>query len=92
MTAEQMAPLMMTLGAASGEILTYLEQHGATTLRRLVRELEWPMVIITMAVGALVRQGLIRSVQHDLEVILEPRREWQIPGVIGEPVPEIWGG
>ena len=70
--------LMTTLGLISGEVLTYLEAHGATTLHRLIRELEWPARMTMMAVGALVRQGMIRAIQHDLEVILEPtsiRRE-----------------
>ncbi len=73
--------LITTLGIISGEILTDLEQHGVTTMRRLIRELEWPAPMVMMAIGALVREGLIRVLQHDLEVLVQLRREWTIPAV-----------
>lgn len=65
-------PLITTLGLIEGEVLTFLEDHGATTLRGLIRELEWPARMVMMAVGALVREHLVRAAQHELEVILEP--------------------
>ena len=63
--------LMTPLGLISGDVLTYLEERGTTTVRRLVREVEWPSQMITMAIGSLIREGLVRAVQHDLEVIVE---------------------
>ena len=84
--------LMTTLGVIEGEALTYLEQHGATPLRRLVRELEWPAAMVMMAVGALVREGLIRATQHDLEVVVEPNRSWIPTALVQDPVPKVWGG
>lgn len=71
--------LMTTLGIISGEALTLLERNGAMSLRSLIRELPWAMPVITMAIGSLVREGLIKAEQHELEIILEPRRDWQIP-------------
>lgn len=71
--------LMTRIGVLEGEVLAFLEEHGSTPMRRLTRELDGPSPMIMMAMGALVRQGLIRVVQHDLEVILEP-------------IPEVWGG
>ena len=68
---EASASLMTPLGLISGDVLTYLEERGATTVRRLVRELEWPSQMIMMAVGSLIREGLVRAAQHDLEVIVE---------------------
>ncbi len=65
-------PLITTLGLIEGEVLTFLEEHGATTLRALIRELEWPARMVMMAVGALVREHLVRATQRELEVILEP--------------------
>lgn len=53
-------------------MLTYLEGHGATPLRRLIRELPWTEPLVMMAVGALTRDGLVRALQHDLEIILDP--------------------
>lgn len=76
--------LMTPLGLLSGEVLTYLEAHGATPMRRLIRELSWPSTMVTMAVGALVREGLAQAVQHDLEVIVEIRRAGAIAAA---PVP-----
>ena len=65
------ASLMTPLGLISGDVLTYLEERGATAVRRIVRDLEWPAQMVTMAIGALIREGLVRAVQHDLEVIIE---------------------
>jgi len=86
-------PLMTTLGIVSGEILTDLEQHGPTTVRRLIRELDWPAPVVMMAIGALVREGLIQAAQHELEVLVAPRREWTpMEAVVTEKSPEVWGG
>lgn len=86
-------PLLMSLGLIEGEILTYLERHGATTLRRLIRELEWSAPMVMMAVGALVRERLIRATQHDLEVIVEPERAWAAsPHPPRERATEAWEG
>ncbi len=67
-------PLMTTLGIVEGDILTYLERFGTTTMRQLIRELEWPAPMVMMAVGALIREGLIRALRHELEVVVEPVR------------------
>ncbi len=86
-------PVITTVGIISGEILTDLEQHGSSTLRRLIRELSWPMPLVVMAVGALVREGLIRASQHDLEMVIELRREWRVPVEFKtQAAPEAWGG
>jgi len=74
--------LMTTLGVVSGEVLTCLEEHGTTSLRRVIRELAWPSQLVVMAVGALVRDGLVRAEQHDLEVLLEPGRTWRLPAAV----------
>ena len=66
--------LVTSLGIIGGEVLLHLDVHGATPMRRLIRELEWPSPLVTMAIGALVREGLIRARQHELEVIVEPNR------------------
>lgn len=66
------APLITTLGLVEGDVPAFLEDHGATTLRGLIRELEWPSRMVMMAVGALVRERLVRAAQRELKVILEP--------------------
>ena len=66
------ASLFTLLGLVAGDVLVYLEAHGATTLRGLIRQLEWSSPMVMMAAGALTREGLVRSTQHNLEVIVEP--------------------
>jgi hypothetical protein len=66
--------LMTPLGLVEGEVLTYLDHRRMTTLRRLNRELAWPAHMVMMAVGALIRAGLVRGVQRELEVIVTLRR------------------
>jgi len=67
---EQGSSIMTPLGIIEGEVLLWLETHGPATIRYLTRELEWPAAMVTMAVGALVRQGLARAARHDLEVVV----------------------
>lgn len=78
-TEKNSRSLVTQLGIIEGEVLTYLEQYGTTTLRQLIRDLEWPAPMITMAIGAAIRQGLVRAIRHDLEVVLEPERAWRVP-------------
>ncbi len=66
--------IMTPLGVVEGEVLTYLDRHGDTTLRRLNRELSWPAYMVMMAVGALVRAGLVRGIQRNLEVLVKMRK------------------
>lgn len=80
--------LITRLGVIEGEVLTHLERYGATPLRRLTRELEWPSPMILMAVGALAREGLARAMQHELEVLVEP----VLKPVRHEPAAEVWSG
>ena len=85
--------LITSLGLIEGEALTYVEEHGATTLRRLIQALEWPARLVMMAVGALIRNGLVRAIPHELEVIIEPvlRPTTDLRGG-NERVPEAWRG
>jgi len=66
--------LMTPLGVVEGEVLAYLDGHRIVTLRHLNRTLASPPYLVMMAVGALIRAGLVRGVQNDLDVILKPRR------------------
>lgn len=62
--------LMTPIGVVAGDILSYLGEHGTTPLRRLVRDLPWTSPMVMMAVGALIREGLIEADQHELEVVV----------------------
>ena len=63
--------LMTVLGIAEGDVLEYLEGHGAASLYRVIQTQEWPSSMVIMAVGALIRQGLIRGDQRRLEPVHE---------------------
>ena len=75
------ASLMTPLALVQGDILTQLEEYGATTLRHLIRSLEWPSRMVMMGVGGLIRQGLVRGVQLELDVVIEviPRNATSMP-------------
>lgn len=66
--------LMTPLGMVEGEVLEHLDRCEKTTLRRLNQALQWPAYMVMMAVGALIRAGLVRAAQHDLEVVVTLRR------------------
>lgn len=70
-----------TLGVIEGEILLYLDVHGATPIRQLIRELPWPGAMVAATIGALIRKGLVQARRQGLEVVVESTR----PGFILEP-------
>ena len=87
------ASLRTLVGIVGGEVLTYVEEQGATPMRRLIRELEWPSQVVIMAVGALVREGLVQAMSHELEVIIEPAGTSRTCSASApEGLPEMWGG
>lgn len=63
--------LITQLGLAEGDVLNSLDEHGSTTLRRLIRQLDWPASVVMMAIGALVRARLVLGIQHDLEIVIQ---------------------
>ena len=66
--------VMTTLGLVEGEVLSYLDRQEVSTLRRLNRELHQPAYLVMMAVGALIRAGLVRGIQHELDVVVKLRK------------------
>ena len=98
--AERKKPLMdgedarfrTTLGLVEEEVLVYVEDYGATTLRGLIRGLGWPSRMVMMAVGALIRERLIRARQHELDVIFEPLTPGRYDTRSDEQVPQVWDG
>ena len=65
--------LMTSWGLVEGEVLTYLEEHGATILRELIRKLGRSTAMVMMGVGALVREGLVEGRQQDVNVMVSLR-------------------
>jgi len=68
------APAMTLLGIVEGDVLTYVEDNGSISLRKLVRQLNWPVPFVVMGVGSLIRRGLLRGIQRELDFIVEPRK------------------
>ena len=66
------ASLASILSVIEGEILLYLEKYGYARLRKLVRELDWPMAEVMMGIGALIREGLVEVRRDRFGVILQP--------------------
>jgi len=64
---------MTPLGVVEGDVLTWLEVHGPTTLRQLVDELDWPAPLVAMGLGALIREGLAEGLQQGLEIVVHDR-------------------
>ena len=83
--------VMTSVGLVEGDILTYLDEHGATSLRHLIRVLEWPSAMVLMGIGALIRTGMVRGLQRELEVLIEPITPLTVRGQFEEPAPEVWG-
>ncbi len=71
MALKQGASLITLVGIVSGEVLACIERRGRTTLRGLTRELGRPSTLVLMAVGALIRQGLVRGSHGGADTVLE---------------------
>lgn len=67
----QFVSLMTKLGLLEGVILEKIEESKMVTLQELMVALHGNPCIITMAVGSLIRQGVIRSSEHGQDVFLE---------------------
>jgi hypothetical protein len=59
------------IGIVEGEVLSYLEEHGASSLKELDLALGIPILMVTMGTGALIRAGLVRGVQSAEGIVLE---------------------
>jgi hypothetical protein len=68
--------LMTPLGMAAGEILTEVDSDGAVTLRHLVETIGWPVHLIVMALGVLVREGLVQAAQQGPDVRIASIAGW----------------
>ena len=89
-------PLVKSLGLVEGEILAQVRVGGPTTLRGLMRALNWPARMVLMAVGALLHAGLVEAEERELEVVIrtaaQPCPAPEEAEGANERVPEVWGG
>jgi hypothetical protein len=67
--------LITKLSLIEGEILTRLESEGRMNAHRIVREMPWRSESMLMAIGSLIRQGLVRGIQTGPELELELVRD-----------------
>ncbi len=63
--------LMTRLALIEGRILEELEEEKIMALRELMERLEWEPCSVTMGVGSLIRQGLIKTAEYGEDVFLE---------------------
>lgn len=68
---DNLTHLMTRIAIVEGTVLERLEDRKTMSLRKLMEELPWEPCAITMAVGSLARQGMIRCGEDGIEVFLE---------------------
>ncbi len=66
------ASLLTAVSLIEGEILNYLDEHGFARLKKIVRDLDWPMAEVMMGVGALIRDGLVEVRRDRFGLMLHP--------------------
>jgi len=71
--------LITKLGMIEGEILSHLETEGPTNVQDLLSRLPWRSESLLMAIGSLIRQGLVRGIQQNTDLLLEQVREQPVP-------------
>ena len=76
---------VMSESLAAGEILTEVELSGTTTFRQLIRKVDLSVHHVVMAVGDLVRQGLLQASQRGQDLVFEAIVE--LPGEKNEERP-----
>ncbi len=68
---DNLTHLMTRLALVEGSILERLESEKILALRELMDHIEWEPCAVTMAVGSLVRQGMIQCREYGRNVFLE---------------------
>ena len=71
------ASLMTPLGLVEGDVLTCLDRkdaQGVATLQELGRAVRWPTHLVLMAIGALIRAGLVQGIQQGVNVTVTRRK------------------
>ncbi len=69
--ADGFTHIVMRVALIEGDIIERLEHSNPMTLRQLIENLKLEPCAAAMAVGSLIRQGLIRSFEHEGEVVVE---------------------
>ncbi len=62
--------LVTRLALVEGEILERVENSNEVTVHQLMEAIEWEPCAVAMAIGSLMRQGVIRGVEDGENVIL----------------------
>ena len=62
--------IMTSLGLIKGEILEHLEERGLTTQNEMLSSLQWPSVLISISIGDLINDGMIRAKKFNGELVL----------------------
>jgi hypothetical protein len=62
---------MTRLAMVEGYILERFEDRKIIALRELMENLEWEPCAVSMAVGSLMRQGMIQCSEYEYDVFLE---------------------
>lgn len=68
---DKITHLMTRLALIEGSIIEKLEDEKAMTLRELMKDVEWEPCAVSMAIGSLIRQGMVRCREYDKHVLLE---------------------
>ena len=63
--------LITRLALIEGSILERLESEKIIAIRELMEEFEWEPCAIAMAIGSLVRQGIIQSREQGQDIFIE---------------------
>lgn len=65
------APLITAIGLIEGDLLETLESRGPMSAYRLVHTQDCPASLVLMAIGDLIRTGLIQGTEARLELTSE---------------------
>ena len=63
--------LMTRIALVEGNVLERLENEKIIILRELIKDLDWEPCAISMAVGSLMRQGMIECTEYNQDVFIE---------------------
>ena len=62
---------MTRIALVEGNVLERLENEKIIILRELIKDLDWEPCAISMAVGSLMRQGMIECTEYNQDVFIE---------------------
>jgi hypothetical protein len=71
-------PLTRLVGLAERDVMATLEETRGATLRQLTGDLQWPVHLLMMSIGSLLRGGVVTVIRSGPDICVMPSLDEEI--------------